>query len=469
MAVRWHWLQQKVLEGTMQLHHLRTKFQVADILTKAVDHGTFARLSDVIQGHVPVWEYGDGALRRALDPANTLTPEGLARSNEHARAAREAAQRPTTLAQEQAALMYGAHYSGDVTGDGATSVIKRGELFGSADCCFCCMEFVGGKPSGGCICDCCYRRDPSIDDSNDAGDDGEPVLSLVATPVDGNAQQRGTEAQEQAAMMYGARYSGDVTGDGAGSNPAGERFGSRSGDGAIDRGEVFWPDLTAIAALLYPDEPSYTNVITLRGLQLAANVMGGGEHAPEALIRHLAPAPEDMIASSEDIIAQGVRDLEHIISATTAMVFITANRTASNMFGGDMEELPSAPSAATTAQLVGAVQEVLARQGLDSRPQDIIELLPGPPAEPFIPQPPPAVLAPAPGGPRLNVKQEAKAATSSPAYHEPAHRTTWAHLINNGTGCPVGHTEWTAIGKRIPVIQISIRCESAQSRDSLER
>ena len=54
MSTRWHWLQQQVMENNVILHHLRTSFQVADILTKAVDHGIFKRLCPVLLGHNPV-------------------------------------------------------------------------------------------------------------------------------------------------------------------------------------------------------------------------------------------------------------------------------------------------------------------------------------------------------------------------------------------------------------------------------
>ena len=81
MEVRWHWLQQQVLDGKAVLHHLRTHFQLADLMTKGLDHGTFKRLAEVVLGRVPVWEYGDGVLRRALDPSNALTREALLSSN----------------------------------------------------------------------------------------------------------------------------------------------------------------------------------------------------------------------------------------------------------------------------------------------------------------------------------------------------------------------------------------------------
>jgi hypothetical protein len=118
MNVRWHWLQQKVHDEHVILHHLRTSFQVADVLTKGVDHGTFKRLSDVLMGAVPLWEYGGGVLRRALHPSNSLTSESLTASGEHERRIQQQPQRPSSAAQEQAALMYGSSYRGDVTGDG---------------------------------------------------------------------------------------------------------------------------------------------------------------------------------------------------------------------------------------------------------------------------------------------------------------------------------------------------------------
>jgi hypothetical protein len=142
MEVRWHWLQQQVIGQKVVLHHLRTQFQVADVLTKGVDHGTFNRLEGVLLGHVPVWEFGNGVLRRALDPGNALTREGLLYNRQHAQAAPPIVAREqaammyeqqynddmmgdgitahvTSAAQELAAMMYGSRYSGDVTGDGA--------------------------------------------------------------------------------------------------------------------------------------------------------------------------------------------------------------------------------------------------------------------------------------------------------------------------------------------------------------
>jgi hypothetical protein len=142
------------LEERVELRHLRTSYQVADLMTKAVDHGTFRRLTPILLGDEAVWLYGNGVLGRTLDPTNVMTPEGMAASKAHEQSSQKDSapppavthQRGTTAAQEAAASMYGSTYSGDVTGDGAA--------------------------------------------------------------------QPPTAAQEMAAMMFGSHYSGDVTGDG---------------------------------------------------------------------------------------------------------------------------------------------------------------------------------------------------------------------------------------------------------------
>ena len=50
MDVRFNWLQVQVAEGNIVLIYLPTEWQVADILTKAVDRATFRRLSGILQG-----------------------------------------------------------------------------------------------------------------------------------------------------------------------------------------------------------------------------------------------------------------------------------------------------------------------------------------------------------------------------------------------------------------------------------
>jgi hypothetical protein len=262
MNVRWHWLQQQVLGNQVILHHLRTSFQVADILTKGVDHGTFTRLSAVLLGHVPVWEYGNGALGRALAPDNALTPQALAASNQHARSAKfsnkqartpaphhasyddEHKQAPpseqtSTHEQEAAALMYGARYNGDVTGDGAAS-----------------------RPS--------------------------------------------SASQEASATMFGSRYRSDVTGDGA------------------DSHGPFWTDLNAITAIMYPDEPAHTRTASRAQLQLTSNTLGSLEHAAESLITSLTTRHVHVRVHGEPPDANmtaGINELHDIVSLHNAMVF----------------------------------------------------------------------------------------------------------------------------------------------------
>ncbi len=316
MEVRWHWLQQQVMTKKVVLHHLRTYFQVADILTKGLDYGTFKRLADVLLGHVPLWEYGDGVLRRALDPSNALTPEAMMASSQHS----QAAQRPSVAAQEQAAMMYGSRYSGDVTGDGAAT-----------------------RPS--------------------------------------------STAQEQAAMMYGSRYSGDVTGDGAGDPP---RFEFR-----VPEHKIIWPDLRPIGALLYPGEHPTTNSTTLRRVQLTANVLGGGDHAAEELIRHLAmlpmmpagvlPGPES--STRRAIITRGVGELDDMVAIASAMVYITASRIAFDLYEEQgLEEHVSSPPA-TVANIVETMRGVLVANGPNSALEDNIAVVRPPPAAPFMPPP----------------------------------------------------------------------------------
>jgi len=135
MAVRWHWLQQKVMSELIKLHHVRTEFQVADILTKGVDRGTFNRLASILLGHSSLWEFGNKVLRRVLAASNDLSREAMVASSEHAQTVPRLPEandqesqnviRPArcdNAEQEQAALMYGAEYSGDVTGDGPAPV-----------------------------------------------------------------------------------------------------------------------------------------------------------------------------------------------------------------------------------------------------------------------------------------------------------------------------------------------------------
>ena len=151
--------------------------------------------------------------------------------------------------------MFGSTYCGDVTGDGAVdtgraldhNVIPQPLIF-----------------------------TPAYGDTTADIDLEEPAYyDMASSPL---ATQPSTNAQEQAALMYGSRYSGDVTGDGAGEQPQHCRH----------------PNMRPMSAMLYPGAVLPSIPLTPHGLQLASNLMGGGERAAQDLVRFLGgdPAPD---------------------------------------------------------------------------------------------------------------------------------------------------------------------------------
>ena len=358
MKTRWHWLQQQVLAGKVALHHLRTSFQVADVLTKGVDYGTFKRLGDVLLGHVPVWEYGNGALRRALDPSNALTREALAASNQHEREARQttSAQQQTvqraldfnqahkataasentgTYAEELGALLYNAHRSGETGSGGTVSRRTNGAQEAAA-------TMYGARYSGD-------------------------------VTGDGATMRVSTAAQEAAATMYGARYSGDVTGDGAGS--------------------IEWQHLRIIQALMHPDEPMpYTTHVSLRQMQLTANTLGGIEHAAEALLRNVALLPAGGDNDPTAGINRGAQELREVVNACAAMLYVEANRIAFSLHQEadgvreDGERNPPLAPASPSA-LVATMERMKVCNAPEGYSRNRVATVQMPPAHPVNPPP----------------------------------------------------------------------------------
>jgi len=139
-------------------------------------------------------------------------------------------------------MMYGSRYSGDVTGDGAidSRSLPRGDVIDIGpsglhlppfDATMMELEWLALMTM--------------IDNSTTQTIDMELCVFSMGSLL--RATRATTRAQEQAARMYGARYSGDVTGDGAGEPP-----------------RMCWRDLKPIASLIFPNSPPFTTSISRR-------------------------------------------------------------------------------------------------------------------------------------------------------------------------------------------------------------
>jgi hypothetical protein len=294
MDTRWHWLQEKVSAKLMILRHLRTQFQVADVLTKGVDNALFLRLSAVLQGQVPVWLFGEGALQRALSEDNNLSLEGLRASKQRM----QNSQRPSTAAQEAAVLKYGSTYSGDVTGDGAGKVPCEAQeaaalMYGSA-----------------------YRGDVTGDGAAE-----HCAASSSGIGCDREARLRDEFGDE---LYVDARAEGRRLREGYAEFV--ERTGQRPFRDTAPTGPnpVLWPELRTISARVQPHTEVECNTLTERALQLTSNAMGSRPGTAEALLRHVMgdfryiPGPGD--------VENGVGELQDVISIAAAMVYVVATK-----------------------------------------------------------------------------------------------------------------------------------------------
>ena len=120
MDVRWHWLQAKVKDEVIQLIHIPTAHQVADVLTKAVAKNIFDRLSPALMGEVdvptpPMY----AALKKLLVEGLNKNRRKTTRIPEDSEAANVAAEDKSSSQQRRrGGMQHGPRYSSNNAGDG---------------------------------------------------------------------------------------------------------------------------------------------------------------------------------------------------------------------------------------------------------------------------------------------------------------------------------------------------------------
>ena len=186
-----------------------------------------------------------------MHPSNSPTRDAMKASTVEAQTA---AQR-STRSQEAAATRLGYPYSGNVTVDGVAALAEGScplshQVFSDTYWLNPADPALAMTLMPACLVFISAYNDPS-------GDTTVQMQAQDGPAAPSTTVQSPTSAQEQAALMYGSRYSGDVTGDGAGEH------------------QRHWPNLALVTDLLDPAGPLISPCITEHVLQTGEQRNGG--------------------------------------------------------------------------------------------------------------------------------------------------------------------------------------------------